>query len=761
MKFIPSLVEFLVPNLKLMKKSGGAILLLFLFAFTPFIKIAAQCSPPMGEICEESSVLCSLDQLNGYSCSNSSSILGCNPLCSQGGVASNTGWWGFVTQGGNATVTLTIGTCLFNQGLQFGIWGDCVCGEEIACKSVPCEPPGSIYTMVGNFQPCKLYYLWVDGCSGDICDFTITTSGGGTPSLSPLGLINNEPTKIIGPICEGICEYQFYVNGQPGNCIPFYVWTLNGQEVGVNDNDIKLDFPDQGDFQLCVTAYIGNPKSGSVCSQTSPQCATVKIRSLPDRIGIPRVLCFEQTQPDGYEWHTQRIYSSGTYRENFYLPNCCTYDSVVDFTVIDPIPAEVYYITCDYKPYVDILGKTHHPCINQQIIQLPKTSDIYHCDSSINLTAIYVDFAPTFQEQCIGGKVEILPNIEIVNPCHVGESYQFNYRWFKKNDPRKTTISTEERLLIDHVAEDYCIEVTVQVTLQSEKANCTRVFCELFNESDLASGCFILSGNTSICNDPIGVYQIDTALLQKPYTYTWMVVGGIITSNPDSSLIKVKWALNSNDTGRICIFYDTECGRSCEKCLDVFLLPAFAGKDSKKRGLITKLDAASSQNGNWKIISGPGQVVFENSNDPKSKVRVDKYGLYCFEWSIVDTNCISRDTVCIEFYKFKIVDPDYPNKIFDSYNNDSDDSNFFPIEIYTPNLIITNGNSYIVFNAELNVAFDYHWYDIYGRMINRESIQMEDQMQKVVINSPMHSGFYFLVIEVEGQSFARKVCVID
>lgn len=67
---------------------------------------------------------------------------------------------------------------------------------------------------------------------GDICDFTLHTSGGGPPQLTPLNPINNVPSRIIKPVCVGACNYLFFVNPQPGGCEPTYVWTLDGDELG-------------------------------------------------------------------------------------------------------------------------------------------------------------------------------------------------------------------------------------------------------------------------------------------------------------------------------------------------------------------------------------------------------------------------------------------------------------------------------------------------------------------------------------------------
>ncbi|MBK8955858.1 MAG: gliding motility-associated C-terminal domain-containing protein [Saprospiraceae bacterium] len=617
--------------------------------------IHAQCTPPMAESCEEANVLCSLDEVNGYACNNPSSVPSpCSPLCSQGGVGHNTSWWGFVTQGGNVTITLTIGGCTTSQGLQYGVWGDCNCSQEVACRSIPCVPPGSVEIINANLEPCKTYYLWVDGCSGDICDFTLSTSGGGPPTLSPLGFINNKPSMIIEPICVGACNVRFWVNPQPGGCNPTYVWTLDGDEVGGNSNEINLDFPDEGDFVICVTAYIGNPQSGSICSQEGPKCATVKVRPIADKMGIPRVVCYEQANPGGFKWHSQRIFTSGEYRQQFTDANCCKFDSVVNFTVLDePEPAEVYYITCDNEPYIDILGKAWQPCTQAFQVPLAKTTDPYKCDSSILLTAINVDYRPNFRVTCFGGMVEISPNIIMVKPCNVGETYQFDYRWYKCNDPQKKTISTDERILVDAVSETYCLEVNVRVELGTEFAVCAKTFQENFNEGDLAPKCFPLAGDLILCTGFNGTYFIDTFISQKVLFYSWTVDGGTIVSKIDSQAVEIKWNLNAGDTGEVCVFYDTDCGRSCEKCLRVAIVGTprpDAGPNDSICDLANQFQGRRDVGGgSWTVLSGPGNSNIADITDPASAVSVDKYGMYKYVYSETRLGCTGTDTVDMFF----------------------------------------------------------------------------------------------------------------
>ena len=195
--------------------------------------------------------------------------------------------------------------------------------------------------------------------------------------------------------------------------------------------------------------------------------------------------------------------------------------------------------------------------------------------------------------QCINGMVELVPNVNIIKPCNAGETYEFEYKWFKKSDPNHS-IGKDERLLVNSVSEDYCLEVTVSTQLETETAVCTKIFCETFNEGNLAPECaFKLEGSKVFCYDPFADYWLDSIGSPKVNHYTWNVSGGAIVSNPDSSVVKVKWQLNPEDTGKVCAIYNTDCGTSCQKCISVLFQTKIAGDDFDKRGLDAYLDACT------------------------------------------------------------------------------------------------------------------------------------------------------------------------
>lgn len=293
----------------------------------PVIKIASQCTPVAADQCEDSNVLCSLDELNGYTCRTTdySNPSGCTPLCNGNGAPNNMSWWAFVTNGGQVCLTIKVVYCQFNNGIQAGIWGDCQCNESIACDA-DCTGGPATKTICATLKPCKTYYFFVDGCTGDYCEFTVLTAGGAAPVLPPIKKING-PTKV----CKGACNVQYSVMLDSVKCEPNFHWTLDGAELSDTNDQLSLDFDNAGEFVLCATAIIGNPASGSICDQEGPYCTTIKVEK-QQAVNVVRTLCAE-TLP--YNWFGNMIYYDTVIRKEFAdTLTCCLVDSVADFRVV-------------------------------------------------------------------------------------------------------------------------------------------------------------------------------------------------------------------------------------------------------------------------------------------------------------------------------------------------------------------------------------------------------------------------------------------
>ncbi|MEO6692676.1 MAG: hypothetical protein ABIO44_10080, partial [Saprospiraceae bacterium] len=207
-------------------------------------------------------------------------------LCPSGGVPNNTSWWAFVTQGGNVCLNFKISNCSINgDGIQVGLYGDCNCNESIICNST-CNNIG-INQLCGILSPCKTYYLDVDGCSGDVCDFEISIPIGGSGSPGHLPTFKN----IEGPldVCNLSELYSYKAITSFPSCVSNFSWFLNGEELEQYSNEVKIKFPKVGTYVLCGYSVLGNPISGSVCDFKGPVCKTIRayLYNGKNRFGSP------------------------------------------------------------------------------------------------------------------------------------------------------------------------------------------------------------------------------------------------------------------------------------------------------------------------------------------------------------------------------------------------------------------------------------------------------------------------------------------
>ncbi|HEX5625088.1 MAG TPA: hypothetical protein VFX48_03645, partial [Saprospiraceae bacterium] len=347
-------------------------------------------------------------------------------------------------------------------------------------------------------------------------------------------------------------------------------------------------------------------------------------------------------------------------------------------------------------------------------------------------------------------------------PCNAGETYEFDYNWFRKSDPTKI-ISKEERLLVQASAEDYAIQVNVITTIDAEVALCTKTFYESIDEGNISPECFPLAGEPVYCFDQISEFRIDTLLTKNVMAYTWSVVGGQIISNPDSSAVKILWSLNPGDTGKVCASYSVDCGSSCIQCRSVVLDQRIAGPDFSQRGLSAYLNALGHPDGIWTFLSGPHTVRIDEPKNPKTRISAYNYGVYCFEWAITGANCTVRDTLCVELYHGRRASPEYPDPRFEFGRLHSGQDQLKGLEVVTSNLIRTTGTTTIKLIGQTGSLIQCTWFDLYGRRVQSEQVpgNPEGDDQRFNINAPIGNGIYLLQIYSEGSYGIKKVLVME
>ncbi|WP_372750988.1 gliding motility-associated C-terminal domain-containing protein [Labilibaculum sp.] len=69
---------------------------------------------------------------------------------------------------------------------------------------------------------------------------------------------------------------------------------------------------------------------------------------------------------------------------------------------------------------------------------------------------------------------------------------------------------------------------------------------------------------------------------------------------------------------------------------------------------------SESETGVWSQVSGADSILFSNSLDPLSEVKVNDYGTYEFMWTVSNGTCVDSATITVNFYEppFSIAEDD-------------------------------------------------------------------------------------------------------
>ncbi len=245
-------------------------------------------------------IFCGLHLLDGYCLQMGSPIMdeywpACDSCCTM----QNPQWIVFSTgylEGEELSIWLEVYECMINRGVQIAIY-DLGCETEFNqdttaaglipeeemlvtdCALMVTPQAGVLEVTIDSFHPGKVYGLVIDGWSADQCKVDILEI-----------LIDGESPEVEGDLSEGIdwCfEYTYGFElidtvcvgalnvhiclegtGLPGICT--YTWTVDGEviEGTENQSEIYLDFPESGDYEICVVAK-------SSCGSSIPLCRDI------------------------------------------------------------------------------------------------------------------------------------------------------------------------------------------------------------------------------------------------------------------------------------------------------------------------------------------------------------------------------------------------------------------------------------------------------------------------------------------------------
>jgi gliding motility-associated-like protein len=235
--------------------------------------VHAQCPPPgfpqPGNTCPEAPILC--DNLDGYCATvNNNNVVQNFPGC-PANVLNNDEWFAFFAGTTSITIQVVPSNCTpsGNMGLQGGIYGQCI-GQIMDVQCQCTQNPFNLSS--NNFVVGEIYWMVLDGCAGNVCDYQINVLSGSTVGVAPAS-----PGAITGPTVACPNSTTNYAIAPP-NAATVYNWTLTPALGTINGDDETISVSwgsTPGTAQLCIQVE-------NLCySNPDTSCTTITVQPTP------------------------------------------------------------------------------------------------------------------------------------------------------------------------------------------------------------------------------------------------------------------------------------------------------------------------------------------------------------------------------------------------------------------------------------------------------------------------------------------------
>ena len=338
------------------------ILLGLLFmAFQGFAQPEPCIDPVMTPTCQEACIICDIDGFTGI---NDSPVQGTAPpgFCTFG--VQNIQWIAFIAGSTDLELEVAVSNCQNNVGLQIGIYESLDCSNFNLVSNCENSIPENTTAVFNTNQPLTIgqyYYFVMDGDLGDICNYTVTVTEGSTlvPPLTSSGTVSG-PTDL----CPGLTA-EYATTGITG--ATDYQWTLDGELVGVGQ-ELEINWPDEGSFELCVTA-------SNVCDTAPASCQTIVVAEIPPTL-VSESLC----EGDCFDIADTTLCDPGMYEFLYTTPVGCDSLLIVEITNFPVVQTDLDIFICEG----DSIFIGGNPYFEAGSFQEVLTTWL-GCDSTVNL----------------------------------------------------------------------------------------------------------------------------------------------------------------------------------------------------------------------------------------------------------------------------------------------------------------------------------------------------------------------------------------
>jgi len=633
-------------------------------------------------------ILCMLDCLDGYEGMLPDTMYGEQPenLC-QGGTPNNIVWYAFVAGSENIDILIEPINCSeasdmsgnSSIGIQAGIYTDCTFDFSVVCATDGCldSEVEDLALSSNEFEIGEMYFLFIDGCGGSVCDYRIQVNDGGEafdlPSTSPISndLNFNLPEDTI---CLG-AEITFNLDSL--NYDLDFLWMISpatdsfpdGLISAVDTNVYMHTFEEEGDYTISIIAY-------NSCDTTDTMSFDVVVEALEDEYFTDIDVCqgcfpfqilnadsgcilppngstvstifTEDPNGDGVTgWLGTDLILAPGIDTNLVTNNFkCSYSQYVNVNEIPLSPREFieeYFCLQDFP--LDYNGVTFNFPGQSRNVTLDGAA-ASGCDSLINLTAQAIDILGNLSiGNCMGSGVELGFDITILEPSTPDS---ISYVWFDQNGNVVTDNDQVDSTLMVSTTGSYSVEVTVSYN----GLECSLTFGSVMVDTDDLGpqNPQISYAPVSLCvqEEIAQIYVMDQGVGEF---YEWILTPALpFVEGETSDTIYVD--VTSGESFEFCVQAINNCDSSMIICdeVEVYEVPIASFEIDTVACINDSLEITYDGIGgnlpssifNWNFDSG----IIVNGANPDSKgpfvIQYSSPGEYTITLNLEDDGCVSE-----------------------------------------------------------------------------------------------------------------------
>jgi hypothetical protein len=341
--------------------------------------INAQCPPSSPAIgCGLVNICC--EGIEGFNSTlvTQSQLTEAFPGCDGAAVLNNDDWISFIAATETISIRIETSNCQSTggtQGIQTGIFAGCddtggFNGDGAATDPlfVHCDCSTAPVTLTSNsFIIGNIYYLVIDGCGGDICDYEIEVLSGSTTSLE----INELTGDIQGD--EMVCAGEIvYFSVDTVENATYYSWQTGSQATIINGQgtiEIEVLIETEGNLDVCVEPING-------CYQGNQNCISIISEGLANVDTLFTSICMG----DSIEFEGDIYKESGFYSAQYNNVEGCDSILNLDLTVFEQYEINIDMAICEGESFE--IGDSSY---TQEGMYEYLFSTVEGCDSLISL----------------------------------------------------------------------------------------------------------------------------------------------------------------------------------------------------------------------------------------------------------------------------------------------------------------------------------------------------------------------------------------